>query len=121
MGKNGSLKAHLRLAGNITGSKNYKMYSGASQICAIGSVTTNPDSESIVSIKNQGSESLQLLSRQLTNTASGVGQVAASFLTNEYASIDTSLDQTLSISLQISTTSACAVLLHADTTCTYGA
>ena len=111
MGKNGSLKAHLRLAGNITGSKNYKMYSGASQICAIGSVTTNPDSESIVSIKNQGSESLQLLSRQLANT--GVGQVAASFLTNEYASIDTSLDQTLSISLQISTTTACAVLLHA--------
>ena len=119
MGKNGSLKAHLRLAGNITGSKNYKMYSGASQICAIGSVTTNPDSESIVSIKNQGSESLQLLSRQLANP--GVGQVAASFLTNEYASIDTSLDQTLSISLQISTTSVCGVLLHADITCTYGA
>ena len=119
MGKNGSLKAHLRLAGNITGSKNYKMYSGASQICAIGSVTTNPDSESIVSIKNQGSESLQLLSRQLANT--GVGQAAASFLTNEYASIDTSLDQTLSISLQISTTSVCAVLLHSDITCTYGA
>jgi hypothetical protein len=119
MGKNGSLKAHLRLAGNITGSKNYKMYSGASQICAIGSVTTNPDSESIVSIKNQGSESLQLLSRQLANT--GVGQVAASFLTNEYASIDTSLDQTLSISLQISSTSVCAVLLHSDITCTYGA
>ena len=119
MGKNGSLKAHLRLAGNITGSKNYKMYSGASQICAIGSVTTNPDSESIVSIKNQGSESLQLLSRQLANT--GVGQVAASFLTNEYASIDTSLDQTLSISLQISTTSVCVVLLHSDITCTYGA
>ena len=119
MGKNGSLKAHLRLAGNITGSKNYKMYSGASQICAIGSVTTNPDSESIVSIKNQGSESLQLLSRQLANT--GVGQVAASFLTNEYASIDTSLDQTLSISLQTSTTAACAILLHADVSVTYGA
>ena len=119
LGKDGNLKAHFRLAGNVTGSKNFKAYFGATQICAIGSVTTNPDSECLISIKNQGSESLQLLSRQLPNP--GVGQVAASFLTNEYAAIDTVVDQTLSISLQISTTSVCAVLLHSDITCTYGA
>ncbi len=119
MGKNGCLKAHIKTAGNVTANKNYKLYSGATQISALGSVTTNPNTECIVSIMNQGSESLQLLSHQLANP--GVGQVATTFLTNEYSSIDTTADQTLSISLQISTTSACAVLLHADITCTYGA
>jgi len=47
--------------------------------------------------------------------------VAASFLANEYAAIDTTTDKTLSYSMQISTNAACAILLHADVSVTYGA
>ena len=119
MGPSGTLKAHSRMMGNVTASKTYKMYLDSTQVASFGTLTTNPNTESIVSVRNQASESLQLLSHQLANP--GVGQVAASFLTNEYSAIDTTTDKTLSYSLQISTNAACAILLHADATVTYGA
>ena len=119
MGPSGTLKAHSRMMGNITASKTFKIYLDSTQVAFFGTLTTNPNSESIVSVRNQASESLQLCSHQLANP--GVGQVAASFLTNEYAAIDTKIDRTLSYSLQISTNAACAILLHADVSVTYGA
>ena len=118
MGPSGTLKAHSRMMGNTTASKTFKIYLDSTQVAFFGSITTNPNSESIVSVRNQASESLQLCSHQLANP--GVGQVAASFLTNEYAAIDTKIDKTLSYSLQISTNAACAILLHADVSVTYG-
>ena len=119
MGPSGTLKAHSRMMGNVTANKTYKMYLDSTQVAAFGSLSTNPNAENIVSVRNQASESLQLLSHQLANP--GVGQVAASFLTNEYSAIDTTTDKTLSYSLQISTNAACAILLGADVTVTYGA
>ena len=119
MGPSGTLKAHSRMMGNITANKTFRIYLGSTQVAFFGTLTTNPNSESIVSVRNQASESLQLCSHQLANP--GVGQVAASFLANEYAAIDTKTDKTLSYSLQISTNAACAILLHADVSVTYGA
>ena len=119
MGPSGTLKAHSRMMGNITANKTFKIYLDSTQVAFFGTLTTNPNSESIVSVRNQASESLQLCSHQLANP--GVGQVAGSFLTNEYAAIDTTIDKTLSYSLQISTNAACAILLHADVSVTYGA
>jgi len=119
MGPSGTLKAHSRMMGNVTANKIFKIYLDSTQVAAFGSLSTNPNVENIVSVRNQASESLQLLSHQLANP--GVGQVAASFLANEYSAIDTTTDKTLSYSLQISTNAACAILLGADVTATYGA
>jgi len=119
MGPSGTLKSHSRMIGNVTANKTYKIYLDSTQVAFFGTLTTNPNVENIVSVRNQASESLQLLSHQLANP--GVGQVAATFLSNEYSAIDTTTDKTLSYSLQISTNAACAILLHADATVTYGA
>ena len=119
MGPSGTLKSHSRMMGNVTANKTYKMYLDSTPVAAFGSLSTNPNAENIVSVRNQASESLQLLSHQLSNP--GVGQIAASFLSNEYSAIDTTTDKTLSYSLQISTNAACAILLGADVTVTYGA
>jgi len=119
MGKNGALKSHLRGLGNATANKFYKLYLGSSLVQYIQPVTTGVNWEMIVSTRNQGSESLQINSRQTTPT--GVGNAGTVIVSGESTSVDTSVDQTLSISMQISTTAACAILLHADVSVTYGA
>ena len=119
MGKSGALKAHLRGIGNATANKYYKLYLGSTLVQYLQPVTTSPNWEMLVSTCNQGSESLQINSRQIIPT--GVGAAGAVMVGGESASVDTSIDQNLSISMQISTTAACAILLHADVSVTYGA
>ena len=119
MGKNGSLKAHLRGLGNSTASKFYKIYLGSTLVQYIQPVTTSVNWEMVVSTCNQGSDALQINSRQQTPT--GVGVAGTVMVGGESTSVDTSIDQNLSISMQISTTAACAILLHADVSVTYGA
>ena len=76
-------------------------------------------SRSWLSSANQGVPNLQINSRRAGST--GVGAAGATFsVGTESSSADTSVDQIYSISLQISTTSACAILMHADATVTYG-
>lgn len=118
MGKSGSLKAHLRGLGNGTANKFYKTYLGSTVVHYIQLVTTGVNSEMIVSTCNQGSEYLQINSRHTTPT--GVGGAGTVMAGGESTSVDTSIDQNLSISMQISTTAACAILLHADASVTYG-
>ena len=119
MGKSGSLKSHLRGIGNAIANKFYKMYLGSTLIQYLQPVTTSPNWEMLVSTCNQGSESLQINSRQTIPT--GVGAAGTVMVNGESTSVDTSVDQTLSISMQISTALACAILLHSDVTATYGA
>jgi len=121
MGPNGVTKAHLRLIGNATSNKSYKLYLGSTAIAWISPVTTNPNVEFIVSSRNQGSQSLQINSR--VAAATGVGVVGGVFTgMSETTSVDTSADQNVSISLQLSTlNTACAILLGVDVTVTYGA
>jgi len=82
-------------------------------------ITTLPNFEGITSALNQGSESLQIISRNVA--LSGVGNAGGSFVAGESSVINTAVDANLSFSLQISTTAACAILLHADVSVTYGA
>jgi hypothetical protein len=119
MGPNGSLKPYLRTVGNTTANKSFRAYAGATQICVVTPITTLPNSEIMASVRNQGSQSLQNISRNVA--IPGVGAAGGSYVAGESTAVDFSVDQTISISLQISTTAACAVLLHADITCTYGA
>ena len=118
LGKNGALKAHLRFLGNTTGTKTYRVYIG-SAIIASTSPTTNPNTEQLMSCRNQGVETLQNNSRSAAPT--GVGASGATVSGLEYTSADTSINNDMSISLQVSANTACAILLHADITATYGA
>ena len=119
IGKSGVLKMLVRGLGNTTANKTYKTYIGSTYVGYIGPVTTNPSWEVAIDCRNQGSEAMQIGSRQTALT--GVGASGATFVAGESTSVDTTVDQNFSISMQISTTAACAILLHADATTTYGA
>ena len=118
MGPNGALKSHFRSLGNTTGTKTFKGYIGSSVFSSIAP-TVNPTTEIITSFCNLGVENAQLVSGINSNT--GVGINSNVFTTSSYSSIDTTSNGTISYSLQISTTAACAILLHADVSVTYGA
>ena len=117
MGPSGILKTHIRVAGNTTGTKTFRQYLDSTQIGGI-SPSTSPITELITSCINIGSESIQTNSPATSPT--GVG-IAGSSFGSLASTIDTSSDKTLSFSLQLSGNTACAILLHADVTVTYGA
>jgi len=117
IGPNGNLKIHARGTGSITGTKTFKHYLGSSAVVDLP-ITAFPSYEFLLMSCNQGSESLQSNSRK--SAATGVGEVSANAAL-EVTAIDTSLDQAYSVSLQVATNTACAILLHADVTVTYGA
>jgi len=118
MGPSGNVKIHARGSGNTTSTKSFRHYLGSTAIF-ITQPTTSPSYEFLVVTANQGSESLQSNAR--VSAVTGVGLNSATCSAAESSSIDTSVNQTYSVSLQISTTSACAILLHADVSVTYGA
>ena len=117
MGPSGILKTHVRVAGNTTGTKTFRQYLDSTQIGGI-SPSTSPITELITSCINIGSESIQTNSPATSPT--GVG-IAGSGFGSLASTVDTSSDKTLSFSLQLSGNTACAILLHADVTVTYGA
>ena len=118
MGPSGNIKIHARGSGNTTATKSFRHYLGSTVIFTTHP-TTSPSYEFLVVTANQGSESLQSNAR--VSAVTGVGLNSATCSAAESSSINTSVDQTYSVSLQISTTSGCAVLLHSDVTATYGA
>jgi len=118
MGPSGAIKSHVRTLGNTTGTKTFRQYLDATALVSIAP-STNPNGEQLILTANQGSEALQVNSAPLGN--SGVGQSTTTFAATNYSALDTRADKTLSFSLQISTTAACAILLHADVSVTYGA
>jgi len=118
MGPSGVINSHIRTMGNATGTKTFRQYLDSTVLVSIAP-TTNPNGEQLILTANQGSESLQVNSAPLDN--SGVGRSTSAFSATNYSAVDTSADRTLSYSLQISATGACAILLHADATVTYGA
>ena len=119
MGPSGILKIHIRAIGNTTANKAFKAYLDSTAIMTLSPITTLPNFESLTSVSNQGSESLQIISRNVA--LSGVGAAGGSFVAGESAAINTAADANLSLSLQISANTACAILIHADVAVTYGA
>ncbi len=120
MGPNGSLKSHVRTYGNVTGNKFFRMYVGSTAVMVMVP-TTLPNNEFLFSVKNQGVENLQVGPRGGTRATVGVNTADGSAFTSEFLTIDTSVDQTISYSLQLSSNQGCAVLANFDATCTYGA
>jgi len=120
MGPNGSLKSHVRVYGNVTGNKFFRMYVGSTAVMVIVP-TTLPNTEFLFSVRNQGVENLQVGPRGGARATLGVNTADGSVFTSEFTTIDTSVDQTISYSLQLSSNQGCAVLANFDVTCTYGA
>ena len=118
IGKNGTIKTHWRIGGNIIGTRYYRTYLDAVAVGLL-SGTTSPMYEALTSICNQGDESKQVLSH--TNSISGVGTGFTTVNANSMTSVDTSVDKALSLSLQLSSNWASAIILHADVSVTYGA
>ena len=118
MGPSGNIKIHARASGNITSTKSFRHYLGCTVIFTT-QPTTSPSYEILVVTANQGSESLQSNAR--VSAVTGVGLNSATCTAAESSSVDTSVDQTYSISMQNSTNVACSILLHADVAVTYGA
>jgi hypothetical protein len=83
--------------------------------------TTSPNAEFLFSVRNQGVENLQVGPRGGARASLGVNTADGSVFTSEFTTIDTSVDQTISYSLQLSGNQSCAVLANFDVTCTYGA
>ena len=119
MGKNGILTNHYRVSGNSVSSHTVKGYVGSTAAILMGATSSNPHNEGIVSVANQGSEVLQIGSRRADPTGVGVSGGSANAL--ESSAVDTTVDQTLSMSLQITSTSAAVVLLFSRFSLTYGA
>ena len=119
MGKNGILTNHYRVSGNSVSSHTVKGYVGSTAAILLGATSSNPHNEGIVSVANQGSEVLQIGSRRVDPTGVGLSGSSANAL--ESSAVDTTVDQTLSMSLQITSTSAAVALLFSRFSVTYGA
>ena len=120
MGPNGSLKSYCRTYGNVTGNKSFRMYVGSTAVMTIVP-TTLVSNEFLFSVRNQGVENLQVGPRGGNRATVGVNTTDGSAATSEFMTIDTSVNQTISYSLQLSSNQGCAVLANFDATCTYGA
>jgi len=120
MGPNGSLKSYCRTYGNVTGNKFFRMYVGSTAVMTIAP-TTLVSNEFLFSVRNQGVENLQVGPRGGNRATVGVNTADGSAATSEFMTIDTSVNQTISYSLQLSSNQGCAVLANFDATCTYGA
>ena len=119
LGPNGTIKCNFRTLGTTAGSKTFRVFIGSTPI--LGAAPGGaPVADYLVSLCNQGSESLQLASAS-GGSGTGVGSASATFSNTSYTAIDTALDRTLSFTLQSGTTATCTVLLRSDVTVTYGA
>ena len=118
LGRNGSLRTYLRATGNATGTKTFRAYLGSTVIFG-AAPAGSPTIDYCMSVVNQGSETLQTAAP--VNAPIGIGFTSVSFAAGNYITVDTTVDQVFSMSLQISANTASAVLLNASSTVTYGA
>ena len=119
LGLSGVLRADFRLHGATAGNKIFALYAGATKIANVGSVGASPDTHQQVMTQNQGVANRQLNSRSASPT--GIAGSGSTIAATEYASFDSSVDQSLSASLQVSATSSCAILSGLFVTAQYGA
>lgn len=120
LGKNGNMQLLWRTAGSTTGTKTYRLRNAAADLLMTIGSTTIPLSEMLNSVVNCDSYTRKMLGRQFINGLTGVGQGGATYATSHTVSVDTSVDNTLSLSLQGSSNLSAAILQSAFITTTYG-
>jgi hypothetical protein len=118
LGRNGSLRTYLRATGNTIGTKTFRAYLGSVAIFGATPVPA-PTIDYCMSVVNLASETLQ--TGAPVNAPIGIGSALSSFAAGNCITVDTTVDQVFSMSLQISANTASAILLNASVTVTYGA
>jgi hypothetical protein len=113
LGRNGSLRTYLRATGSTTSTKTFRAYLGSTVIFGAAPVGS-PTIDYCMSVVNQGSETLQTAAP--VNAPIGIGSTLSSFAAGNYITVDTTVDQAFSMSLQVSSNTASAILLNASVT-----
>lgn len=119
LGKNGSLSTFFGQAGSTAGQKTFRLKDGTTNLVQTGTLTS-PTGESLHTLTCMDSHTEKTVGRSTTGSATGVALFTTSYVTANTISLDTSVDRTLSISLQQSTNVATPVLLRAYAVATYG-
>jgi len=122
MGLSGSLKTYWSLAGNAISTKSFFGIIGGTKVIQ-ANTTTSPVAEMLTTMRNTGTAQEQINTRSPGTAPIGVAAAASATVSSavfQFTTIDTNVDNTLSISLKLQATDACIVLLHANIICTYG-
>lgn len=106
LGKNGVLEFWPRsMATNSAGAKQYRLKIGTSE-AVLEQATSLPDTERVLTVRNRGRLDRQSASR----SGQGVGTAIAA-LAGDYLSIDTSIDQAITVTLKLAATTDAMVLV----------
>jgi hypothetical protein len=122
MGPCGLLMSHMKVAGNATGTKTYFVRLGGTMVLQ-ANTTTSPIAEQITTVKNAGSEQKQINSRGSGPAPLGAGSAASTtvaWAATEKTSIDTRIDQVLSVGLKTSVNTAWLILHEYTAWIVYG-
>lgn len=119
LGKNGILELFLSQAGSTTGTKSYRMQLDGTNVFQNGG-TASPVGDSLHTATCTDSVSEKQLSRTSPNAYGSLGAATTNFAAANRVSIDTSIDRTVSLSLQQSTNVSTPVLMRFSLKATYG-
>lgn len=119
LGKNGVLSVYLRQAGSTSGNKTFRSWIGSTTATVTGS-TNGPTAETLQYVSCIDSFTSKFVGRVASNGTGGVGSLSGGYGAAQIISVDTSVDNTVSVSLQGSTNLAAPVLTTAILTATYG-
>ena len=119
LGKNGILELFLSQAGSTTGTKSYRMQLDGTNVFQNGG-TASPTGDSLHTATCTDSVSEKQLGRTSANSYGSLGAATTGFAAANRVSIDTSIDRTVSLSLQQSTNVSTPVLMRSILKATYG-
>jgi hypothetical protein len=119
LGKNGNLQIFVGQSGSTSGNKTFRSYVDTTAVSMTG-LSTSPNVDTLHLVTCADSTTEKHLGRTLTTGPTGVGIAGTSYSSTNYVSVDTSIQQSMSVSLQGSTNVAAPVLLRALITATYG-
>jgi hypothetical protein len=119
LGKNGVLELFLSQAGSTTGTKSYRMQLDGTNVFQNGG-TASPVGDSLHTATCTDSVSEKQLGRTSAISFVSLGSATTGFSAANRVSIDTSIDRTVSLSLQQSTNVSTPVLMRFSLKATYG-
>ncbi len=121
LGNSGKLASHWYISGNAANVKTFFQLIGDIRVLQLNTAAT-PIFEGITTSRNVGKPTAQINSRVQTAPI-GVGSAAAASIGStayEFTAVDTSVSQNLSVTLKVSSTAACAILLGYEALACFG-
>ena len=119
LGKNGYLQIFSGHSGSVAGTKTYRVKIDTTNIVQMAT-TTAPLGETLNTVTCNDSHVKKAIGRISTSVNTGVSAYAPTYPGANSVDIDTSINQTVSFSLQQSTSTACPVLVRGLVTAVYG-